>query len=59
MGKARPKKAYHFTIEFKVKAVQLSMLDGVRVQDVANALDIHPFMLSRWRKEYREKKLVA
>jgi transposase len=24
---------------------------------VAEGLDIHPFMLSRWRKEYREGKL--
>ena len=25
-------------------------------KNVAQALDIHPFMLSRWRKEYREGK---
>jgi transposase len=35
-------------------AVKLSHLPGVQVQDVAKALDIHPFTLSRWRKEYRE-----
>ena len=29
-------------------------MPGVEVQTVANALDIHPFMLSRWRKEARE-----
>jgi len=29
------------------------------VKGVAEALDIHPFMLSRWRKEYREGKIVA
>ena len=45
--------------EFKVKAVQLSLLEGVQVKEVAKTLDIHPFMLSRWRKEYREGKLVA
>ena len=27
---------------------------GVEVQTVANALDVHPFMLSRWRKEVRD-----
>jgi transposase len=27
------------------------------VKQVADALGIHPFMLSRWRKEYREGKL--
>ena len=29
-------------------------MPGVQVQTVAEALDIHPFMLSRWRKEARE-----
>ncbi len=28
--------------------------DGVQVQAVAEALEIHPFMLSKWRKEARE-----
>jgi len=54
-----PKKVLRYTVEFKLKAVKLSKLEGVRVQDVADALDIHPFMLSRWRKEAREGKLRA
>jgi len=54
-----PKKTNRYTQEFKTKAVQLSHLKGVQVKDVAHALDIHPFMLSRWRKEYREGKIVA
>jgi transposase len=54
-----PRKTWRYSNEFKVKAVQLSMLDGVQVMDVAETLDIHPFMLSRWRKEYREGKIVA
>jgi transposase len=29
-------------------------MPGVEVQTVASALDIHPFMLSRWRKEVRD-----
>jgi transposase len=48
------RKTHHYTAEFKLKAVKLSGLEGVQVQDVAEALDIHPFMLSRWRKEARE-----
>ncbi len=48
------RKTKQYTNEFKTKAVQLSLLDNVQVQEVANTLDIHPFMLSRWRKEYRE-----
>ena len=55
----QPRRTWHYLNEFKVKAVQLSLLEGVQVQDVAKTLDIHPFMLSRWRKEYREGKLVA
>jgi len=54
-----PKKTNRYTQEFKSKAVLLSHLKGVQVKDVAQALDIHPFMLSRWRKEYREGKIVA
>lgn len=54
----QPKKTNRYSNEFKTKAVQLSLLKGVAVQLVAQTLDIHPFMLSRWRKEYREGKIV-
>lgn len=52
-----PRRVYRYSAEFKLKAVKLSALSGVMVQDVAEALDIHPFMLSRWRKEAREGRL--
>ena len=55
----KPRKTWHYLNEFKVKAVQLSLLENVQVKEVAETLDIHPFMLSRWRKEYREGKLIA
>ncbi len=54
-----PRKIHQYSVEFKVKAVKLSDLADVQVQDVAQALDIHPFMLSRWRKEAREGRLRA
>ena len=54
-----PRKISRYTAEFKVKAVKLSEISGVLIQDVADALDIHPFMLSKWRKEYREGRLRA
>ncbi len=54
-----PRKTWQYTNDFKVKAVQLSYLDGVKVNQVAATLDIHPFMLSRWRREYREGQIVA
>lgn len=55
----QPRKTWQYSNEFKVKAVELSHLDDVKIKDVAKTLDIHPFMLSRWRKEYREGKIVA
>ena len=55
----KPRKTWQYTNEFKAKAVELSHLDDVKSKDVAETLDIHPFMLSRWRKEYREGKIVA
>jgi hypothetical protein len=48
-----PRRTWQYTNEFKVKAVQLSLIEGIQVKSVAETLDIHPFMLSRWRKEYR------
>ena len=54
MPRAGPRKVQRYTLEFKLKAVKLSQLKGVEVQAVADALEIHPFMLSKWRKEARE-----
>lgn len=54
MGKPGLRKVHRYSVEFKLTAVKLSYLSGVEVQTVANALDIHPFMLSRWRKEVRD-----
>lgn len=54
-----PKKVQRYSVEFKLKAVKLSRIKGVQVQEVADALDIHPFMLSKWRKEAREGLLKA
>ena len=53
MGKPGLKKVHRYSVEFKLTAVKLSHMPGVEVQTVANALDVHPFMLSRWRKEVR------
>jgi len=52
--RAGPKKVQRYSLEFKLTAVRLSRMPGIEVQTVAEALDIHPFMLSRWRKEARE-----
>jgi transposase len=52
-----PKKVHRYSNEFKIQAVRLSLHPEIQTQDVAQALDIHPFMLSRWKKEYRDGKL--
>jgi transposase len=50
-------KKHRYSNEFKVTAVKMSNHPSILTKDVAKALDIHPFMLSRWKKEYREGKL--
>ena len=52
-----PKKVHRYTLEFKIQAVRLASHPDIQTQDVAHALDIHPFMLSKWKKDYREGKL--
>ena len=53
MPKAGLRKTQRYSPEFKLTAVRLSQQPGIQVQSVAAALDIHPFMLSKWRKEVR------
>ena len=50
MGTPGLRKIYRYSEHFKATAVRLSQLPDVIVRDVAVALDIHPLMLSRWRR---------
>ena len=59
MARAGPRKVERYGDRFKATAVKLSGLPGVRIKDVAAALDIHPFMLSLWRKQVRDGVIVA
>ena len=59
MPKPGPRTTTRYSTEFKAVAVRLSQLPGVQVKDVAESLYIHPFMLSRWRKEAREGKIMT
>ena len=43
-----------YSDEFKLTAVRLSQQPGLQVKTVAEALEIHPFMLSKWRTDVRE-----
>ena len=57
MPKAGKQRIQNYGLEFKLRAVQLSNQPGVLVKDVAESLDIHPFMLSKWRKQVRDGDL--
>lgn len=54
-----PRTTPRYSDHFKATAVRLSRIPGVAVQDVAHSLYIHPFMLSRWRKQAREGTIVT
>jgi len=57
MPQAGPRTVHRYSMEFKLTAVRLTEQPGIQVQTVAQALAIHPFMLSKWRKDAREGKL--
>lgn len=59
MARPGPRKVTRYGDAFKATAVKLSRLPGVQIQNVATALDIHPFMLSLWRKQVRDGVIVA
>jgi transposase len=57
MPRSGPRTVRRYSDEFKLAAVRLSQEPGIHVQTVAAALAIHPFMLSKWRKDAREGRL--
>ena len=46
-------------VQFKRQAVKVASHPEIRTQDVAAALGIHPFMLSRWKRELRDGKVMT
>lgn len=59
MARPGPRSVRKYSDEFKLTAVQLSQQPGIQVRTVAAALAIHPFMLSRWRKDVRDGRLTG
>ena len=43
-----------YSNSFKLTAIKLASHPSFQTQDVALALEIHPFMLTRWKKEQRD-----
>ena len=54
MPRSGPRTVHRYSAEFKLTAVRLSKQPGMQVKTVAAALEIHPFMLSKWRKDVRD-----
>lgn len=46
-----------YNYQFKHTAVSVANHPDIQTQAVAVALDIHPFMLSRWKKQMRDGAL--
>ncbi len=46
----QPRKTWFYPTNFKIRAVELSLLDDVMSKEVAEALDIHPLMLQSLAK---------
>ncbi len=55
---ARKSNYDYYDDRFKATAVELGALPGVYAKDVAEVLDIHPIMLYRWKKEYRDGEIM-
>lgn len=48
-----------YSKEFKVRIVRFSYIEGIQIKQIAEGFGLHPFMISRWRKEYRDGELVS
>lgn len=53
----RKTKHTYYNYQFKHTAVRVTNHPNIQSVDVAEALDIHPIMLYRWRQEMREGKI--
>ncbi len=57
MPRSGPRNVGRYGDEFRLTAVRMSQQPGIQVQTVAAALKIHPFMLSKWRKDVKDGRL--
>lgn len=48
-----------YSVEFKLKVIDLTEKLSVTSVQIAEALGLHPIMVYRWRQEYREGRFVA
>jgi len=57
MGQTNKRNYDRYTLAFKLQAVRLADTLNVTAIEVADALDIHPVMLYRWRMEKKDGTL--
>jgi len=59
MAKIKSKyRVLEYSKEFKVMIVKLTHLDGIQIKKLSECIGLHPLMVSRWRKEVRDGKLL-
>jgi transposase len=56
MGQTYKRHYVQYTVEFKQALVRLANHRYIYVTDMADALDIHPVLIYRWRKELNDGK---
>lgn len=56
MGQTHRRNYIQYTTEFKKALVRLAEHRYIYVVDMAEALDIHPVLIYRWRKEFYDGK---
>lgn len=53
----RKEKHTFYNFQFKYTAVKVANHPGIQGKEVAEALNIHPIMLCRWKKDMKDGKI--
>jgi len=56
MAQTNSRNYIQYTVEFKKVLVRLANHRYIQVTDMADALNIHPILIYRWRKEFNDGK---
>lgn len=52
------KRVIEYSVEYKLKVIELTEKLDVETVKIAEVLDLHPMMVYRWRQEHREGKFA-
>jgi len=53
------KRIVEYSVEYKLKVIELTEKLDVKVVQIAEVLGLHPMMVYRWRQEHREGKFIV